>query len=120
MTDSNGNGSNGKGAIRTMGGYFAAAIAMLLSALALGHQSISSESENRQKGDDTLDGGGETDRIWGGQDNDNLVARGDDTRLRGNRGRAGKAQGGNAGGAETTSLRNERYDDREAWRIVAR
>ena len=65
MTDSNGNGSNGKGAIRTMGGYFAAAIAMLLSALALGHQSISSESENRQKGDDTLASlvGGNRDRI---------------------------------------------------------
>jgi Ca2+-binding RTX toxin-like protein len=39
-----------------------------------------------QKGVDYLDGGAEKDRIWGGQDTDYLVARGDDTRLRGNKG----------------------------------
>lgn len=39
-----------------------------------------------QKGTDYLDGGPDKDRIWGGQDGDYLIARGDDTRLRGNKG----------------------------------
>ena len=39
-----------------------------------------------QKGSDYLDGGPDKDRIWGGNDNDYLTARGDGTRLRGNKG----------------------------------
>ncbi len=39
-----------------------------------------------QKGSDYLDGGADKDRIWGGADNDYLTARGNDTRLRGNKG----------------------------------